>query len=150
MLQRIQSLFLLFAVIATVVCLCLSIGYIEPLGMGIGLEVFNLWVKSSNGLSFYVWPLFAFLLLSCSLAIVAIFLFHKRKMQARLCSWSMVLCFAWYIYYVFCIFSDFQTLGTFHVTFAASLPLIAIIFYVLAYKSIMHDENLIKSADRIR
>jgi len=150
MLQRIQSLFLLFAVIATVVCLCLPIGHIEPLGLGLGAEVFNLWVKSSNGVNFSVWPLFAFLLLSCPLAIVAIFLFRKRKIQARLCSWSMVLCIAWYVYYVFCIFNTFQALGTFHIKFAACLPLIAGIFYVLAYKGIMHDENLIKSADRIR
>lgn len=150
MLQRIQSLFLLFAVIVTVFCLCLSIGYIEPLGMGIGSEVFNLWVKSSNGLSFYVWPLFVFLLLSCSFAIVAIFLFHKRKIQARLCRWNIILCIAWYVYYIFCIFSDFHALGTFHVRFAAYLPVVAIIFYVLAYRGIMHDESLIKSADRIR
>jgi hypothetical protein len=150
MLQRIQSLYLLFAITATVVCLCLPIGYIEPLGMGVGTDVFNLWVKGANGVNFSVWPLFAFLLLSCPIAIAAIFLFKKRKLQSQLCFWGLILNIAWYVYYAFCFFNEFQTLGSFHIKFAAGLPLIAIVFYALAHKGIMHDEKLIKSADRIR
>ena len=34
MIQRIQTLYMLVAVIVTSVCLCIPVGAIEPLGMG--------------------------------------------------------------------------------------------------------------------
>ena len=42
MIQRKQSVFLLLAFIASVVCLCLRIGDIEPAGMGVGFKLYNL------------------------------------------------------------------------------------------------------------
>lgn len=42
MIQRKQSVFLLLAFIASVVCLCLRIGDIEPAGMGVGFKLYNI------------------------------------------------------------------------------------------------------------
>ena len=52
--------------------------------------------------------------------------------------------------YAFYASETFDQLGTFKFCFAACLPLVAIIFFFLARKGVKHDEDLIKSMDRIR
>lgn len=151
MIQRLQTLYLLLALAATIVCLCLPIASIEPKGMGVSIEVFNLIVTGSKGaISFSTWPLFTLLLATCPLDIAAIMLYKKRKTQIRLCNWSIILCLAWYAYYAFMILGTFQQLGTWNASFAVCLPLIAVILYALAIRGIRKDEELIRSADRIR
>lgn len=149
MLQRKQTLFLLAAIIVTAVCLCQPIGAIEPQGMGIWTAIYSLFVTGPE-VSFNLWPLFVLLVLTYPVTIIAIALYKKRKAQARLCVWAVVCNVLWYAYFLFGIFTAFQQIGTFHVKFAAGLPLINIILYLLARKGIMDDERLVRSADRIR
>jgi hypothetical protein len=41
-------------------------------------------------------------------------------------------------------------MGTFHPRFAGCLPLVGLILFVLAYRGIKADEELVRSMDRIR
>lgn len=149
MIQRKQTLFLLGAIIAMVVCLCLPIGLFEPKGMGAVPLWYNMGTVANGKFEAHILP-FCFLCLDTVISIVAIFLYKNRKLQIRLTNLGICLALAWYVYYAICAFSAFQELGTFHPKFAVCLPLIAIIFMALARKGIKADEELIRSMDRIR
>ena len=145
MIQRKQTLFLVLAIILSITCLCMPIGILEPIGMGTPTVLWNLGtVVPGSGVQFSNWPLFAFLAVSVVLEIIAIFTYHRRMLQAKLCSWSIVFSLA------FSILNGFGKSYTFHLQLAACLPLVAIIALVLARRGVIQDEKLIRSADRIR
>lgn len=150
MIQRKQTIFLFLALLATIACLCLPVGSFEPQGMGTENQLMNLWINETNGgRNFSVWALFAILLVTCPINTFAIFDYHNRKRQARFCMFSMLMIIGWYI--VYGVFSQVLMPGfTFHVGFAACLPLIAFILLWLARHSILADEALVRAADRIR
>lgn len=150
MIQRKQTVFLFLVLLATIACLCLPVGSFEPQGMGTENQLMNLWINEANGgRNFSVWALFAILLVTCPINTFAIFDYHNRKRQARFCMFSMLMIIGWYI--VYGVFSQVLMPGfTFHVGFAACLPLIAFILLWLARHSILADEALVRAADRIR
>ena len=95
MIQRKQTLFLVLAIILSITCLCMPIGILEPVGMGTPTVLWNLGtVVQGSGVQFSNWPLFAFLAVSIVLEIIAIFTYHRRMLQAKLCSWSIVFSLA--------------------------------------------------------
>lgn len=149
MIQRKQTIFLLLAVSALIVCLCLPIGRIEPKGMEMPTIWYNLGLFTDGAVHTQPVP-FVDLVIAGTLSFIAIFLYKKRMLQARLCTASMILCLAWYAYYAFCALNEFQTGGTFHVAFAACLPFVAFVLLILARRGITADEKLVRSMDRIR
>lgn len=152
MIQRKQTLFLLAALVASIVCLCYPVGGFEPKGMGVGPVLFNIGLRDANGVfDFGNCALFALLVVTCPISIAAIFLYHKRKLQAKLCWWNVALDVAWYAYLgYYVLYGNTLTDVSFHPAIGLCLPLIAIIFYVMAHRGIMHDEKLVRAADRIR
>ena len=65
MIQRKQTVFLLLALIVTLVCLCLPVGKFVPQTMGVDMPMYNLWLVDGNGgHDFSVWPTFAILLIT--------------------------------------------------------------------------------------
>lgn len=151
MIQRKQTLFLLAAFVITVLCLCLPIGMFEPTGMGGNTGLYNLGVRDANGiLNFSNVALFIFLSLACIIVLVTIFLYNNRRLQAKFCYWVCVFEMAWYVYLAFCIFNQYATQGVFHPEWGICLPLIALVFCLMAHRGIMADERLVKAADRIR
>ncbi len=85
------------------------------------------------------------------ISLVTIFLFKKRVLQMRLCVYNILLMIgmlgmqAFYIYQVW-KFLDTPVLFRFPVL----LPVVSVIFTILAYRNIREDELLIRSVDRIR
>lgn len=152
MIQRKQTLFLLLALIITVICLCLPVATLAPQGMGVDMPMYNLWVVDANGgHQFSVWVLFAILLVTCPLALIAIFLFKNRKAQIKLCVINILFMLCWYSVYAFHAINLGDKLhASFQLEFAAGLPFFALIFYFLALRGVRADEALIKSMDRIR
>lgn len=152
MIQRKQTLFILAAVILSIACLCLPIGTFGDGGANSATE-YNLWMTNEAGQKFFTtWPLFAILVPSAALGAYTIFLYHNRIVQARLCSFNMLLLIGWYI--VFSVFGNL--LGgdasgmSFTPSWASFLPAFAIILYFMARKAILADEKLVRAADRIR
>ncbi len=151
MIQRKQTLYFLAALVLNVICLCLPIGSVEPHGMGVSPLFYNLGLQDGNGgIGIKTIPLFIALLLTSPLTVLAIFQYHRRKLQMRLCEGCILLCGAWHVCFVFYWLNDLSQLGTFHVTPATFLPFIAIVFFALAHKGIRADEKLLKATDRIR
>jgi peptidoglycan/LPS O-acetylase OafA/YrhL len=84
-----------------------------------------------------------------ALALVAIVQFKNRKRQQQLCNTSIICTLCWigvFCYYHF--FAEGQDVST--LPFAAVLPVVTIVCLFLAKAGIKHDEDLIRSMDRIR
>ena len=75
MIQRKQSVFLLLAFIASVVCLCLRIGDIEPAGMGVGFKLYNIMLDKGASVDYSPCGLFGILLVSSAMSLATIFLY---------------------------------------------------------------------------
>ena len=151
--QRIQTVYLILAFIATVICLCSPLGYFEPAGMGGNTVMYNLWNVMPDGTRNFggVWPLFVLLLLTCPLNIWAIIAYKNRKLQVRLCLACVSLIFLWVCYGIGVVRG--QSMGfesTFRYSLTAALPIVAFIFYMMARHGIIKDEKLVRSMDRIR
>ena len=149
MLQRKQTLFLLLAIIASVICSTLPLGTIEPQVMGTEMSIYSLFVKGDD-ISYCSWPLFAIMLCTYPVAIMAIAMYKTRKKQAKMCMVAVIINIIWYAYYAMAILTTFSKMGTFHINITALLPALAIGCYLLARKGILDDERLVRSADRIR
>ena len=150
MIQRKQTVFLFLALLVTIACLCLPVGSFEPEGMGTENQLMNLWLSDADGgKNFNVWALFAILLVTCPMDLFAIFDYHNRRRQARFCMFSMLMIAGWYI--VYGVFSQVLMTGfTFHVAFAACLPLVAFILLWLARHAFLAYEALVRAAEIIR
>ncbi len=150
MLQRKQTLFLLFSLISIIICLCLPVGRYVPDVMGENVTIFNLWVSNGECRDFSVWPLFAILLVSCPIEIYTIFAYHNRPLQSKMCLLGALLVLVWYILYL--VFVPFKDIPNAHfvASFGVCLPLLSAIFLMMARQGINHDEKLVRSADRIR
>ena len=120
MIQRKQTIFLLLAFIAFVVCAFCDQTFVSLCG----------WV---SGLSL--------------LTLGDVFLYKNRKRQSLLCVVLMALAVVYYI--ALAVFNNQQG-GMLQLTWPMALPAVAVIFLFLAYKGIMHDEKLVRSLDRIR
>ena len=153
MIQRKQSLYILVAVILTVICLCSQIGTFTIVGLGVS-RVYNLWYTLPlGGHRLATWPLMALLLVVASSGLYSIFLFRKRKIQALFCMLNVLLIIGWHIwFFVVALTVGEQSWGTvrFRPSWPAVLPVISLILFLLARKAILADEKLVRSVDRIR
>lgn len=155
MIQRIQTVYLLVAAIVSIVCLCLPVGTYSADGMVVARE-YNLFIAphgaDAGGYSFGVWPMFAVLLLSAAMAIYDIFKYANRHLQLRIGSFCVVMAVAWYVCYAIFALAKPSWLdaASFTPHLTAVLPLVSIIFYFMAMRSIRADEKLVRAADRIR
>ncbi len=149
MIQRKQTIYLLLALAALIVCLCLPIGSLTSTTLGAETLVYNLGLYTNTGVS--VHPiLFVDIVVVATLSLINIFLYNKRKLQMRICVVSIILCLVWYAYYAFMVLSMFKGIGAVSISFAVCLPFVAIVMLVLARSGIKADEELIKSMSRIR
>lgn len=153
MIQRIQTIYLLVALLLTAFCLCIPVATFEPVGMGGNAEMYNLWTNLADGTrEFSPSPLFAILLLTCPLCVFAIFSYKNRKLQAKLCLLCLLLDILWMsvygvLFYLKAADPDVQ-MG--NIVFGACLPLFAAVLFFLARRGVKKDDKLIRDMDRIR
>lgn len=152
MIQRKQTIFLLIAVILTIVCLCLPLGnFIEEDSIGKNTAMYNLWMVTAEGNHDYsVWVLFAILLITCPITLIAIFMYHNRIVQSRFCMFNLLLVLGWYAVYAVFILNFKESLGQFKLSYTSIFPALSMIFYFMARKAILADEALVRATDRIR
>lgn len=150
MLQRIQTLYLLLVVILGVLlCFFAPVEFLVPGGTSyVGL------------LAFSKWPLAVMTVSIPVLALLIIFLYRHRLLQARLCIVNVVLCLGYYgmlALYTAYIVKGYEMLGgsylsnaDWYLTVWASLPLVNVVLSMMAVRRILKDEALVRAADRIR
>ncbi len=151
MIQRIQTVYLLFASVILGLLLFL------PLASMIDAEANNFSylfygvVNAEGEIAMLDYPLAILLVLMPLLNLIAIFFFKKRILQMRICIFNILLMLGslaliWYYSY--------QAENTLFVdtffSYTVVFPLVAAIFTFLAFWGIRKDEILVRSADRIR
>ena len=148
--QRIQTVYLLIAIIVVLACQFLTLGCIIPEAMEANITVTNWNVAGKDNIDDYTFCLGTFLNVANVYCCVAIFQYKRRKRQA----WSCLVCamsmMIWYATFAALYFIEYQALGDFRPSFALCLPFVAFILHTLARKAILKDEALVRAADRIR
>ena len=88
--------------------------------------------------------------MTCPLTLLAVFLYKNRKFQARVCAYNVLLSLAWIVVIVVFGYVNKPEGSQFTPFLWAALPSVALILHILAHKAIIHDEKLVRAADRIR
>jgi amino acid transporter len=143
MIQRIQTIYLLLVTVLSGVLFLIPLFAIESLD--------SAQPSAQNG--FMITTNSFLLILSCAIGIIsflAIFFYKKRPAQVKACNLNMIL---------ICIFVGllFYTADTLngmnqkvHYQFGTYIPLIQLVFTFLAIRGIKKDEELVRSANRLR
>lgn len=150
MIQRIQTLYLLLVVIlGTLLCCFAPVQFL----MSEGTEYIAL-------MTFDKWALATISVAIPALALVTIFLFKRRLLQARLNIMNVVLCLGYYALlalYVAYIVKGYEPIGEqtlagadWYLTVWAAIPLVNMVLTMMATRRILKDEALVRAADRIR
>ena len=87
---------------------------------------------------------------SAVLAVIALFAFKNRKLQFVLNRLNIILNFILLGFFVYWSLSISGEMKVSEKGIGMILPIISIVFLVLANKAVMRDENLVKSVDRLR
>ena len=149
MIQRIQTLYLL-AIVALGIALIWQpvVQLITP--EGTDLQVWELSALGGAPIQ-GLWGLLVTTILIPVLALVDIFLFKKRLLQARLNIFLAMLCLGYYGVLAIYIWQAKLALGVeWHILPWASFPLVCFVLTLMATRRILKDEALVRAADRIR
>lgn len=154
MIQRIQSIYLLLAVLAIIATMCLPMAMLYDEGVLVGrasfLGIDTRLVQSDVCTPFLVvLQILSYVTLGIAAAIdiICIFLFKKRPVQMTMCRISNVLIVISCLLMGYNLKSCGQDISP---TVYAALPIVAIVLNVVARVAINKDEKLVRSADRLR
>ncbi|MBO7481560.1 MAG: DUF4293 domain-containing protein [Bacteroidales bacterium] len=152
MIQRIQTLFLLLALV------CMAIFYFVPFGSlelttetGISDVPMGLYGVNFGEEHYSTLPLLILLSFVVLTLIFTIFLFKHRILQMRICVFNLILalgCSGLAFFFLYQASEKFAT--NYSTSILVVLPVVAAIFIALAIRGIAKDEALIRSIDRIR
>ena len=153
MIQRVQSLYLLIAIVVAIVTLFVPLMSVVNTE-GVRLVTFT-GIACDTALpemaGHHPWSISLFSFLSILCPIVSMFLFKHRKKQvvwADLTVVSNALCLLAIAYTGFEANDILQ--GSINPELCSLLPLVSIVAAIMARKGIRHDEALVRAADRIR
>ena len=139
MLQRIQTIYLLLAA----VCAVLPI-WIAPMSFALPDEIT---LRSVYQLDMSVWGLYAIIIAIGVLALVDVFLFKKRILQARLNIFTVMACLGFYALLTMYAWFAVQRFGAeWYINWSAGLPLVAMILVLMATRAILKDEAAVRAA----
>lgn len=150
MIQRIQTLYLLAIVALGIALIFLPVVQLVTPQEAAELQIWELTALGGAPLP-GLWGLLVTTLLIPVLALVDIFLFKKRLLQARLNIFLALLCLGYYGVLAIYIWQAKLALGVdWHILPWASFPLVCFVLTLMATRRILKDEALVRAADRIR
>ena len=161
MIQRIQSLYLLLASIAMAMTLHFPLASVVIGSDEILLRAYEVTGIPAQGSTMWIFIcIIVMLALPTVLSAVIIFLYKNRMLQIRLCVSEIVLLvgslactaiFCWRMTEAITALPQYQGVEmVFKLGWPSIMPVIAIIFVVLALRGVAKDEALVRSLDRIR
>jgi len=140
MIQRQQSLWLLLATVAAILC------YLFPFAVGgeiIGKATVPATMRLDAGSRFLLLILTG---ASLILSTVIIFLFKNRKQQMQLCLLGIILSVLVIVIYI----TQMSKLIKPVLALSCILPFVIAVGYFMAFRNIRKDEKLIKTLDKLR
>jgi hypothetical protein len=155
MIQRLQSLYLLIVLLLSLLFFGGAVfNFTDESGKAIQMQLSgNLTDQAGQSLSQAqtAWPIAGLLILISALSLITIFLFKNRKVQLLL-AMAVILAATGLIialaYYAISLMHAFRL--TIIPGFKMAIPVLNLIFSVLAYRGILKDDRLVKSYDRLR
>ena len=138
MIQRQQTLWLLLATLAAL--LCFMFPFVTGKSMEKGVEVDKV-IKAGSGFLLLIFT-GASLILSGAI----MFLYKDRKLQIKLCLLGLLLSVVIVILYI----SEMNKLTKATPALFCILPFAIIAGYFMAFRNIRKDEKLVKSLDKLR
>lgn len=158
MIQRIQTLFLSVVAVACILLFFFPLaGYFDETRGNFLLFIRGVEYQNMMEPPFflYFWKTFPLLLLVCIsliINIISIFSYKKRSLQLLLVNITfllqIILIGVIFLFYTGHFEKIFNVVPSYQ--FGIFLPLISLIFLILANRSIRKDEILVRSADRLR
>jgi hypothetical protein len=158
MIQRIQSLFLLISALAGILLFFFPVAtfYDELLGnyrfLITGIDSMDPTPKIQFS-SWFTSPLWIIAGAATGLSVITILLYRNRLLQLRLVAFNILfnilLIILIFIFYINKI-QEFTQIAPSYKQIGIFLPLISLLFLVLANRSIRKDEAKVKAADRLR
>ena len=150
MIQRIQTLYLLAVVALGIALIWLPVVQLVTPEDAAELQVYELSALGGAPIQ-GVWGLLVTTILIPLLALIDIFLYRKRILQARLNIFTVMLCLGYYGVLAIYIWLAKMSLGVeWHILPYASFTLVCLILTLMATRRILKDEALVRAADRIR
>lgn len=143
MIQRIQSIYLLLTSFISG-----GLIFVFDLWDNMKTEVFAMDLFFRDSFFLKLIPLL--FLLSAIVSIVTIFLFKNRKLQFVVCRLVILINLFLLGVFVYVLLTLPGEISISEKGIGMFLPIVAILFVVLANKAIKKDEDLVKSADRLR
>ena len=144
MLQRIQTVWLLLGMACGVLLLYFPVWQITPGSIAEGMDTVG------AGTHFYLLGFPPVIFITHA---IAIFSFKNRKRQIRLCNINMLLFIIFMVAAIVILQVENQVMENLHLgdfRLGSALPLLGIIFNLMAKRNISKDEELIRSMDRLR
>ncbi len=155
MIQRLQSLYLLMTTILPLLFLKGSfLKFINKTGSEVIFKFNGIFLTNSdNGLMLIRqnMPGSVIIVLIALLSLIALFCYKKRKIQLKITLAVIILTLILIllvIYYAFSATDGFQAVPV--PGFKMFLPLLTLVFGILAYRGIRKDEDLVSSYERLR
>lgn len=159
--QRRQTIYLLLTTIILLVMQVLPVFLLGALDanvadtatgvQGLSREMYSALIYDPNVKEYTVGSVSLLAVISVAAAIISfvtIFLYKNRKMQMRNCRNAQILLLLWYCVCAWVVYGERE--AGFTVQFALYIPLVSNVLLQLAYKGIKHDDELVRSADRLR
>ena len=160
MIQRIQTIYLLLVVaLGITLCFVPVVQFVTPEGA----EVVRAWQLTALGMTETtvtelpaiqlngLWGLLLASALIPVLALVDIFLYNKRLLQARLNIFTIMLCLGYYgVLAIYIYLAKLMIDVDVYVMGWACLPLVCLVLTVMATRRILKDEAMVRAADRLR
>lgn len=160
MIQRIQTLYLLLVVaLGITLCFVPVVQFVSPEDA----EMVRAWELTAFGMTETtvtelpaiqlngLWGLLLASALIPVLALVDIFLYNKRLLQARLNIFTIMLCLGYYgVLAIYIYLAKLMIDVDVYVMGWACLPLVCLVLTVMATRRILKDEAMVRAADRLR
>ena len=160
MIQRIQTLYLLLVVaLGITLCFVPVVQFVTPEDA----EVVRAWELTALGMTETtvtelpaielngLWGLLLASVLIPVLALLDIFLYNKRLLQARLNIFTIMLCLGYYGVLAIYIYLAKMVIDVdVYVMGWACLPLVCLVLTSMATRRILKDEAMVRAADRLR
>jgi hypothetical protein len=138
MIQRIQSILLTLVIAISIILFFIPLG--EKMDIQGALQ--NIQVKSHI-------ELILIGIIICCIALYAILMYKKRPLQMKLCRLGLLMSVAQMVV-VFLLAEEMPGEGKVHYLLGTYLTAIQPVLFFIARRFIWKDEQLVKSADRIR
>lgn len=149
MLQRVQTLYVLGAIVAFVLMIFFPLGTFTTNGNAtLPLGIFGV---QTAGIFRPVFIVSGIFIVSLLCEVIIIFIYGNRVLQMRFTIFNCVLQLGFYIAiaaYVMVFNSDMHS--SFSMGWTIFLPLVTLILNLLAFKAIHKDEKLVRSLDHLR